>query len=81
MLLLHTATAGKNIWYTYVAVGSPLLHAPGGGGGGEGGLPYEECTGVCHGLGSYFQEKSPKRVCQIFTKVPERAVISVRNSR
>ena len=43
-------------------------------GGGE--LPYEEYTGVCHELGSYFQEKIPKRVCQIFTKIPERAIIS-----
>ena len=24
--------------------------------------------GVCHELGSYFQEKFPKRVCQFFTK-------------
>ena len=46
-----------------------------------GGLPYEEYTGVCHELGSYFQEKIPKRVCQFFTKSPERAIISVRNSR
>ena len=36
--------------------------------------------GVCHELGSYFQEKIPKRVCQFFTKIPERAIISVRNS-
>ena len=50
-----------------------------GGGGGE--LSYEEYTGVCHELGSYFQEKIPKRVCQFFTKIPERAMISVRNSR
>ena len=50
-----------------------------GGGGGE--LPYEEYMGVCHELGSYFQEKIPKRVCQFFTKIPERAIISVRNSR
>ena len=49
---------------------------------GEGGeLPYEEYTGVCHELGSYFQEKIPKRVCKFFTKIPERAIISVRNSR
>ena len=48
-------------------------------GGGE--LPYEEYTGVCHELGSHFQEKNPKRVCQFFTKIPERAIISVRNSR
>ena len=37
-----------------------------------GGLPYEEYMGVCHELGSYFQEKIPKRVCQFFTKIPER---------
>ena len=36
--------------------------------GGAGELPYEEYTGVCHELGSYFQEKIPKRVCQFFTK-------------
>ena len=36
------------------------LKYPGRGGG----LPYEEYTGVCHELGSYFQEKIPKRVCQ-----------------
>ena len=47
--------------------------------GGE--LPYEEYMEVCHELGSYFQEKIPKRVCQFFTKIPERAIISVRNSR
>ena len=35
--------------------------------------------GVCHELGSYFQEKIPKRVCHFFTKIPERAIISVRN--
>ena len=44
-------------------------------------LPYEEYMGVCHELGSYFQEKIPKRVCQFFKKIPERAIISVRNSR
>ena len=48
---------------------------------GGGGLPYEEYTRVCHELGSYFQEKIPKRICQFFTKIPERAIISVRNSR
>ena len=48
--------------------------------GGGGGLPYEEYMGVCHELGSHFQEKIPKRVCQFFTKIPERAIISVRNS-
>ena len=54
----------------------------GGGGGGRGGeLPYEEYTGVCHEFGSYFQRKIPKRVCQFFTKIPEGAIISVRNSR
>ena len=47
----------------------------------RGELPYEEYTGVCHELGSYCQEKNPKRVCQFFTKIPERAIISVRNSR
>ena len=36
-------------------------------GGGE--LPYEEYMGVCHELGSYFQEKIPKRVCRFFTKI------------
>ena len=25
--------------------------------------------GVCHELGSYFQEKIPKRVCRFFTKI------------
>ena len=29
---------------------------------------------MCHELGSYFQEKIPKRVCQCFTKIPERAI-------
>ena len=37
--------------------------------------------GVCHELGSYFQGKIPKRVCQFFTKIPERAIIFVGNSR
>ena len=32
--------------------------------------------GVCPELGSYFQEKIPKRVCQFFTKFPERGIIS-----
>ena len=27
-------------------------------------LPYEEYTGACHILGSYFQGKIPKRACQ-----------------
>ena len=39
----------------------------------RGGLPYEEYTGVCHELGPYFQEKIPKRVCQFFKKIQERA--------
>ena len=47
--------------------------------GGE--LAYDEYMGVCHELGSYFQEKIPKRVCQYFRKIPERAIISVGNSR
>ena len=38
-------------------------------GGGE--LPYEEYMGVCHELGSYFQEKIPKRVCQFSQKFPK----------
>ena len=37
---------------------------------GEGELPYEEYTGVCYEIGSYLQEKIPKRVCQFFTKIP-----------
>ena len=28
---------------------------------GGGGLPYEEHMGVCQELGSYFQEKDPKK--------------------
>ena len=32
-------------------------------------LPYEEYTGVCHELGSHFQDKIPKRVCKFFTKI------------
>ena len=47
--------------------------------GGE--LPCEEYLGVCHELGSHFQEKIPKRVCKFFAKIPERAIMSVRNSR
>ena len=39
-----------------------------GGKPGRGGLPYEEYMGVCHELGSFFQEKIPKRLCQFFTK-------------
>ena len=46
-----------------------------------GGLPYEEYMGVCHELGSHFQGKIPSRVCQFLTKIPERAIIFVRNSR
>ena len=33
-----------------------------------GGLPYEEYIGVCHELKLHFQEKIPKRVCQLFYK-------------
>ena len=33
--------------------------------------------GVCHELGSHFQEKIPKRVCQFFTKIAERAIINI----
>ena len=29
---------------------------------------HEEYTGVCNELGSYFQEKNPKRVCHFFHK-------------
>ena len=58
---------------------SPVNVKNPGGGGGE--LPYEEYMGVCHELGSYFQEKIPKRAYQFFAKIPERAIISVRNSR
>ena len=36
--------------------------------------------GVCHELESYFQEQIPSRVCRFFTKIPERAIISVSNS-
>ena len=36
--------------------------------------------GVCHELGSHFHGKITKRVCQFITKIPERAIISVRNS-
>ena len=43
----------------------------------RGELPYEEYTGVCHELGSYFQEKNPKRVCQFCTKIPERAICNI----
>ena len=54
---------------------TPTLFQPGGE------LPYEEYMGMCHELGSHFQEKIPKRVYQFFAKIPERAIISVRNSR
>ena len=37
--------------------------------------------GCATNQGSYFQEKIPKRACEFFTKNPERAIISVRNSR
>ena len=48
----------------------------------ERGLPYEEYTGVRHEIGSYFQEKIPKKGISIFHKNSERAIItSVRNSR
>ena len=55
------------------------LDQPGIRPGGE--LPYEEYMGVCHELGSHFQEKIPKRVHQFFAKILERAIISVRNSK
>ena len=45
------------------------------GDGGE--LPYVEYTGVCHELGSFFQEKIPKRLCQFFTKIPESAIYNI----
>ena len=35
-------------------------------GGGE--LPYEEYMGVCHELGSYFQEKNSEKDMSIFHK-------------
>ena len=69
--LLHVSLSELNMNYRPDA--SLLLP------GGE--LPYEEYMRVCHELGSYFQEKIPKRVCQFFTKIPKRAIISVRNSR
>ena len=53
----------------------------GAGGGGEVGLPYEKYTGVCHFLGAHFQGKILKRVCQLFKKIPERIIMSERNSR
>ena len=36
--------------------------------------------GVCHALGSYFQEKIPKRYVNFSQKFLERAIISVRSS-
>ena len=30
---------------------------------------------MCHVLGSYVQGENPKRVCQFFTKIPEREEI------
>ena len=65
----------------YTALGlRRLAHSPASGflPGGE--LPYEEYMGVCHELGSHFHGKIPKRVCQFITKIPERAITSVRNS-
>ena len=44
-------------------------------------LPHGEHTGVCYEIVSYFEEKIPNRVCQFYTKIPERAIISVRNFR
>ena len=58
------------------------MPVPGGFPPGGGGLPYEE---YMHGgvprVRVIFSRKIPKRVCQFFTKIPERAIISVRNSR
>ena len=74
----------KNRWSDYclnhpnMEISRLFLENPGRGGGE---LPYEEYMGVCHELGSYFQEKIPKRGCHFFTKIPERAIISVGNSR
>ena len=42
---------------------------------------YMTYMGACHFLGSYFQEKIPERVCQFFRKIPERVIMSGRNSR
>ena len=69
-----TADTGKTFSVVGYSEVMPVLPR----GGGE--LPYEEYMGVCHELGSHFQEKNPKRVCQFFTKIPERAIVSVRNS-
>ena len=65
----------KSKFEAFCLLSSEAMRKPGGE------LPYEEYMGVCHELGSYFQEKIPKRVCQFFTKIPKRAIISVRNSR
>ena len=69
---INTANIG---YLFYIALMKKRIKTPGGE------LPFEEYTGVCHELGSYFQEKIPKMVCQFFTKIPEGAIISVRNSR
>ena len=71
-----TCSGDFNLTFTVLRI-LCIRYCPGGGGE----LPYEEYTGVCHELGSHFQEKIPKRVCKFFTKIPERAIISVRNSR
>ena len=71
-----TETKSKTEW-SQVASSLSIERTPGGGGE----LPYEEHMGVCHELGSHFQEKIPKRACQFLTKIPERAIISVRISR
>ena len=48
-------------------------------GGGE--LPYEEYMGVCHELGSPFSRKNSEKGVSFLTKIPERAIIFVRNFR
>ena len=63
--LFHWSNLALNDQFKYYFVLSDTK-LPGGG------LPYEEYMGVCHELGSYFQEKIPKKVCQFFTKIPER---------
>ena len=68
-------------WLKRLELNEGFKHLARGNPGGGGELSYEEYMGVCHELGSYFQEKIPKRVCQFFTEIPERAIISVRNSR
>ena len=47
--------------------------------GGE--LPYEEYMGVCHEVRVTFSRKNSEKGISIFRKIPERAIISVRNSR